>query len=310
MFELQNGFMNDGQIRKALSAKELVIYPYSDKNLTPVGYNLSFSRFIVSLRKRSFVKLYKDKDKPEWFFYLNPHETVLILTREAIWVSKFIGGIFQSKVSMVTKGIGHVSTTLDPGWQGQLLVPINNPTRRKIKIPIAFENNAHELEYYTFITMVLFHTREAACSNSDNKSARLELLETVLTEGHRSPDRKVEEILNEIKSNIGYPVLNDDLNDPEDRVAKVKRFKSEYKKLINIMDHHFNTVNEISKKEHIKSASIFGIVFLLSFIVVIGITYAAYQVFGKEYPEMVNVVVSVLIPFTMLFLNHIKERFI
>ena len=66
MFQ-QATFMNDVQIEKARREGELVICPYNDNNLTPVGYNLSFSRFIVSLRKNAFVKIRHKVG--EWFLY-------------------------------------------------------------------------------------------------------------------------------------------------------------------------------------------------------------------------------------------------
>ncbi len=36
------------------------------------------------------------------------------LGEEAIWVSRRIGGTYHPRVSLVSKGLGHISTTLDP----------------------------------------------------------------------------------------------------------------------------------------------------------------------------------------------------
>lgn len=255
-------FMNDALITKAREDKELVICPYNEKNLTPVGYNLSFTRFIVSLRKKTFVKI--DHKDDEWFFILRPHETVLVLTRESVWVSRYIGGTFHSKVSLVTKGLGHVSTTLDPGWYGQLLVPLNNPTKEKIKVVIAHDINGQK-EYQTFITMVLFRAREASLrEKTDNKSGRIELLEEILKEKKKNRDAKyLSEFIQQLKQNNDEKISIDNLNDPQDRTEKIKKFEEGHLRMISEMDARFEGLNRFSTKEHNKQVIIYcGIIMI------------------------------------------------
>lgn len=103
----------------------LVICPFNEKNLTPVGYNLSFTKFIFSTKNKLLYKVYTDKKTDEVYCIIEPNDTVLILTQEAVWVSEELAGTFHSKVGIVSKGFGHISTTLDPNWEGPLLISLN-----------------------------------------------------------------------------------------------------------------------------------------------------------------------------------------
>lgn len=309
----QGSFMNDILIKKAKNEGQLVICPYDEKNLTPVGYNLSFSRFIVSLRKRTFIKVHHKGD--EWFFYLKPNETVLVLTRETIWVSKFIGGTFHSKVSLVTKGLGHVSTTLDPGWHGQLLVPINNPTKEPIKLIIA-KDSEEGIRFETFITMVLFRAQEASLYSGDsNKAARVELLEEILKEKKRNKDAEIlRKVYEEMRNSITRMELFDDLNDPKDRIEKIKRFQREHLDLIRQMDDEFDRINQYSQKTYNLRAGFFwGIVVLLIMLIVGAVIWLwnADDLINKNnLLSIATLLFSSLIPIIIFIMSHVKDKYI
>lgn len=300
--------MNDIQIKRARQDGELVICPYEEKNLTPVGYNLSFSRFIISLRKKAFVKIiHKNK---EWYFTLKPFDSAIILTRESIWVSKYIGGTFHSKVSMVTKGLGHVSTTLDPGWYGQLLVPINNPTKEKIKIVIARDTDTG-IKYETFMTMILFRAQEAALNvNSDNKSARIELLEQILKDSGKNRDAQyLWNFIQKLKNNVSQMEIFDDLNDPEDRRQKIKHFQQEHIKLVNEMDNEFEVLNKFSKRNHNTRMGIFWGAVTLFTILLFSIGIIIYMGSCEIVKNIFTVIMSVVFPIVILLLGHVKDKF-
>lgn len=309
----QGTFMNDILIKKAKNEGQLVICPYDEKNLTPVGYNLSFSRFIVSLRKRTFIKVHHKGD--EWFFYLKPHETVLVLTRETIWASKFIGGTFHSKVSLVTKGLGHVSTTLDPGWHGQLLVPINNPTKEPIKLIIA-RDSEKKIKFETFITMVLFQAQEASLYSGDsNKAARVELLEEILKEKKRNKDAEIlRKVYEKVKNSITRMEIFDDLNDPKDRIEKIKRFQLEHLDLISQMDNEFDRINQYSKKTYNLRAGFFWVIVGLLIMLIVGaviwLLYADDLKNNSNLLTIISILFSSLMPVIIFIMTHIKDRYI
>lgn len=303
------GFLNDVQVRRAMEDDKMAICPFKTDNLTPIGYNLSYSRFIVSIRKKTFAKIYHKNN--EWFFFLKPAETVLILTRESIWVSKFIGGTFHSKVSLVTKGLGHVSTTLDPGWQGQLLVPMNNPNKEKVKVVIARDCNG-VMEYETFITMVLYWAAEASLNERmDNTSARIEILEEILEEKKSSKDyEKLTEIIKDLKDSTGHIELYGNLNDPSKRNAKIKEFENSHEELLRKMDDQFDQINKISTRNNNLTMMGFAVLVVFLFAIIVGLITFGFHYNGGKYREYVNYIVSALVPFVILGLTHVKSKYI
>lgn len=75
--------------------------------------------------------------------------------------------------------MGHISTTLDPGWSGPVLISVNNPSTDKVKVYIGYEEN-DDIKYATFITLCLHRLiTEADVQKNDNTRARLEILQGV-----------------------------------------------------------------------------------------------------------------------------------
>lgn len=105
------------------SQNKLFIFPFRDELLTPVGYDLTVGDAYLSLSKKAKFKL-----GPEEQLVIQPNETVLVVTEEYLGLpkNKAIGGIIASKVSIVSLGLSHVSTTLDNDWEGHLLIAITN----------------------------------------------------------------------------------------------------------------------------------------------------------------------------------------
>jgi len=48
----------------------------------------------------------------------------LVVTKEYISVPSNIVGYVVSRVSKVSEGFGHVSTSIDPNWKGALLIAL------------------------------------------------------------------------------------------------------------------------------------------------------------------------------------------
>lgn len=114
-------YLTDVDITKALG-KDIVIEPCFPNSLTPIGYDFTVGDLVFSL-DRGLLTLTNGS-------YIVPsQDTVQILTKENLWVSSKIAGTFHSRVSLVSKGISHISTTLDPGWYGPLLITITNNSK-------------------------------------------------------------------------------------------------------------------------------------------------------------------------------------
>jgi len=121
--------LTDTSIREILckspqsqSSNELLINPFDEDSLTPVGYDLRVGNLYSSKRGETY------NINTDEFVEIFPGDTVLIRTLENISMpkDKSISAIILSKVSKVSKGLSHISTTIDADWSGYLLIAINN----------------------------------------------------------------------------------------------------------------------------------------------------------------------------------------
>lgn len=164
-----SGPLTDRDIKNAFYTGEIYISPFSEKSLTPVGYNFGASELIISTKTGLPLKVIQDGKKK----YVNvaPHDTVLVTTRESLFVGEQIMGTFHSRVRNVSQGFGHISTTLDPMWKGALLIALNNPSGKKKKL-ILYDNN----EPVSFVTLVFYRFKEPAVVRSFRPPNRTDIL--------------------------------------------------------------------------------------------------------------------------------------
>lgn len=151
--------LTDSDILKLLN-REIVIEPFEDRCLTPVGYNFRVGDFVYSLGRGLL------KPNRAGRYTITSSETVLILTKEFLWVSDRIGGTFHSKVKLVSRGFSHISTTLDPAWSGPLLIAITNMTQADQFIATG----------EAFVTLLFYRTRSRATRIQNNPPARRDIL--------------------------------------------------------------------------------------------------------------------------------------
>lgn len=162
----------------------LIIAPYEDANVKGCGYNLTATEFIYSVKKKRLLTIHKSA-RGTVYVDIPRHDTVLILTREYIKLSGRLAGAFYSRVQMVSQGLGHISTTLDPGWDGMLLFAVNNPSSRKIRFVIS-ESSEGTTTYTGIATMVLNPTQPdddatgEVAPRLDNPPMRLDVLKSLI----------------------------------------------------------------------------------------------------------------------------------
>ncbi len=168
-----SGPLTDRDIKNAFYTGEIYISPFSEKNLTPVGYNFGASELIVSTKTGLPLKVVQDGKQK--YVIVAPHDTVLVTTRESLFVGEQVMGTFHSRVRSVSQGFGHISTTLDPMWKGALLIALNNPSGKKKKL-VLYDNN----EPVSFVTLVFYRFREPAVVRSFRPPNRTDILEEYL----------------------------------------------------------------------------------------------------------------------------------
>ncbi|MDI6603454.1 MAG: hypothetical protein QME57_05140, partial [Patescibacteria group bacterium] len=124
------------------------IYPFSEDSLTPVGYDLRVGNLYSSSLHGGPFRL-EDNGR----IVISPGDTVLITTLEKIGMpkDKSISALIMSKVSKVSKGLSHISTPIDPDYDGEPLIAMNNYSRSTIELLfgepfctiVFFENKSH-----------------------------------------------------------------------------------------------------------------------------------------------------------------------
>jgi len=112
---------------------KILIYPFSEDCLTPVGYDLRVGRLYSSSLHGGPFEI-DDKSRIQ----ISHGDTVLITTQEEIGMPKnrSVSALIMSKVSKVSKGLSHISTTIDPDWNGHLLIALNNYSRSTIELAV------------------------------------------------------------------------------------------------------------------------------------------------------------------------------
>ncbi len=160
------------------------IYPFLESNLTPVGYDLSVGDSYASASKPGRIDI-KQGDGVT----IKPGDTVLITTLEKIGMpqNRTVSALVLSKVSKVSKGLSHISTTIDPDWKGELLVAIHNHSR--ISVSIGYGE--------TFCTVVFFENKSPATKDCGKDQRRADILVNEWTEVVRKSNQKlkIKEIL-------------------------------------------------------------------------------------------------------------------
>lgn len=119
---------SDEDIKKALANYPnnpddgLLIEPYDPKYLTPVGYDLRVGIEGFSWKNKRRIPI-----EQEGKIQIDANDTVVIRTLESLSLSKTVSATIHSIVSnVIPKGLSDISTTVDPGWKGKLLISVHN----------------------------------------------------------------------------------------------------------------------------------------------------------------------------------------
>ncbi|MEB3359871.1 MAG: hypothetical protein VKK04_24305 [Synechococcales bacterium] len=115
--------LSDKDIKDKISEGSIVIEPYEEQIcLTPVGYDLRVGNKGFSWNRLEIIAIEENGR-----LTLDPGDTVVIETLEALQLSKSIGGTIHSVAThTLRRGLSHISTTVDPGWTGKLLISVHN----------------------------------------------------------------------------------------------------------------------------------------------------------------------------------------
>lgn len=151
----QGVLIADDYFEARKNIEDVIIVPFDKAKAKGTGYNLSPCTLIYSVNKKRLLKVHQNEK--EVFVWVDPHDTILTISREYVITKRSVAGTIHSRVRMSANGLGNVSTTLDPEWKGKLLFAISNPTKRRIKLCIE-EKSDGKVKPVALVTMTLYRT--------------------------------------------------------------------------------------------------------------------------------------------------------
>lgn len=169
---------NDFQTENKKSG--LIIAPFEPIRINGASYDISPTIIAMSTKLGMLETVYREKTYPfKYYIYVKAKDTVLAVSREFISVPNYIAGYVVSRVSKVSEGFGHVSTSIDPNWKGALLIALSNPSNKPIKVYVG--GSSVESETSNSLATISFHYLNTACDDIARVHAgmRLDLLKKV-----------------------------------------------------------------------------------------------------------------------------------
>lgn len=218
-----SGQLSQQDIIREMDAGKLIITPLEKTegnfyNIKGASFDISPSCLIMSVKRGRFLRIYsnisqckKGHRNPEWhckfckyhlqktnsttdacpeqrYVYINPRDTVLVLSREYIQLPNYICGNVFSRVSTVSAGLGHISTTIDPLWKGALLIAISNPSSERVKLVLQ-DSNENSIPLATVTLQYLNTPVDSSSTHTTHLPARVDILEKYLYNIQESKSR-------------------------------------------------------------------------------------------------------------------------
>lgn len=139
-------------IKKELG-ENIFLYPITVTSIKSNSIDLHLSPFAWSLKTKKPLldrKIHYDNQHniiEEGYIIIDPNDSALMYTKESIYLTNKIAGNFHSKVTLVARGLGHIGTTLDAQYVGNLLVTIHNHSDTAVRLSVGQEIITLQLFY-------------------------------------------------------------------------------------------------------------------------------------------------------------------
>jgi dCTP deaminase len=184
---------SDEDIKKALEEYNnnpedgLLIEPFDRKYLSPVGYDLRVGKQGFSWNKKRIINI-----ESEGRIQIDANDTVVIQTLESLTLSKKVAATVHSVVSkIITKGLSDISTTIDPGYTGKLLISVHN-----------YRDSSTELRFQEYFCTVCFYKVDLESKINLNRSIDRDELWEQLLEKAEDERKRIEQAKSQQESQI------------------------------------------------------------------------------------------------------------
>ncbi len=123
---MKNGVLLSDQIKRYVDEFKL-IDPFYEKNLQAASYDFT----IGDKYKKEGQEYQLDKEHPN--LVIQPHEAVVVCTKEKLNMPRFLVGRWNLRVSLVYQGLVWVGGVhVDPGWHEELWCPLYNLSKQQV----------------------------------------------------------------------------------------------------------------------------------------------------------------------------------
>lgn len=265
---------NGLKIRLGINEDDIV-----KKIICSASYDITPSIVAMSSKIGMLETVYKTSSKLEnsYYIYVKPKDTVMIVSNEFICLPPNMAGYVTSRVSNVVRGFGHISTTIDPSWNGALLIALSNPSNHAIRINVGISTLKKENDEYKVIdsqntlATLTFHYLHSSIAdvNQKYKSMRIDLLESIKYDkkcGIKAAFRKVFHFKRRRYTDYFFEYLQIHGNEMLTE-SGWSEFLDEFSKVVknNNNDNNFSVTNFVIKENIFRRAIRFIIEHRLSF---------------------------------------------
>lgn len=191
--------------------KNIFIYPLITSNIKGSTVNLTASKWAWSLKTKTSIVQTRSNDKN--VIVIPANDTALIETEEVIHVTKKIAGTYHSKVRLVSNGLSHIGTTLDPLFCGNSLIAIHNNSDTNYELPVG----------ESFVSLIFYYLQSESSLENSNEHGQIDILGSLhftnipdeltredwrrtsqgIKEKCKTDDNEIKKI-NKLKSSISY----------------------------------------------------------------------------------------------------------
>ena len=155
--------LSNVDIKKELG-ENIYIYPFNEDNIRGGTINLSASNMAWTIEGENILGR-NDQGKEE--IVIPARKSAVIETNEVIYVTYKLAGTYHSKVGMVSRGAGHIGTTLDPGFIGSSLITVHNHSDQPLRIKVG----------ESFVSLTLHYLDSISTYKNTNESGQITLLQ-------------------------------------------------------------------------------------------------------------------------------------
>ncbi|MDF0553534.1 hypothetical protein [Kamptonema sp. UHCC 0994] len=123
----------------------LFIYPFRgrEESITGCCLCLTASRYAYRFeveqngeKKTKPLEIKTDSESLHQFLIIPQRKTAVVWTNESVLLGNYLCGSIHSKVKLVSKGIGHIGTRVNPNYGGIMAIALHNLSDQDIEIDI------------------------------------------------------------------------------------------------------------------------------------------------------------------------------